>query len=69
LVSNLGVLEVVAPERADLVLTADVPDGEADVLVLDRLNIETCRKLARSRPSAASRGFGAHNYSHVATRN
>lgn len=26
-----------------LVLATDVPHGEADVLVLDRLNIETCR--------------------------
>ena len=30
----------VAPERADLVLAADVPDGERDVLVLDRLHVE-----------------------------
>ena len=37
----LRVLVVVAPERADLVLTADVPDCERDVLVLDRLNVET----------------------------
>jgi len=37
---SLGVLEVVAPQRADLVLTADVPHGEADVLVLDRLHVE-----------------------------
>ena len=37
---SLGVLEVVAPQRADLVLTADVPHGEANVLVLDRLDVE-----------------------------
>lgn len=29
-----------APERANLVLTTDVPHGEADVLVLDRLDVE-----------------------------
>ncbi len=40
----LGVLEVVPPKRADLVLAADVPNGEADVLVLDSLNVEACRK-------------------------
>ena len=37
---SLGVLEVVAPQRADLVLAADVPHGEANVLVLDRLDVE-----------------------------
>ena len=37
---SLRVLEVVAPQRADLVLTADVPHGEANVLVLDRLDVE-----------------------------
>merc|ERR1712241_701898 len=38
---TLRVLEVVAPERSDLVLTADVPNRERDVLVLDRLDVET----------------------------
>lgn len=38
---SLGVLEVVAPQRADLVLAADVPHGEADVLVLDGLHVES----------------------------
>ena len=38
---SLGVLEVVAPQRADLVLAADVPHGEADVLVLDGLYVES----------------------------
>mmetsp|Transcript_73127 Transcript_73127/g.200800 ORF Transcript_73127/g.200800 Transcript_73127/m.200800 type:complete len:561 (-) Transcript_73127:65-1747(-) len=37
---TLGVLVVVAPERADLVLAADVPHGERDVLVLDGLDVE-----------------------------
>jgi hypothetical protein len=39
----LGVLEIMSPERTDLVLTTDVPDGELDVLVLDSLDIETCQ--------------------------
>jgi hypothetical protein len=39
---TLGVLEVMPPERTDLVLTADIPHGERDVLVLDGLDVETC---------------------------
>ena len=39
---SLRVLEVVAPQRPDLVLAADVPHGEADVLVLDGLDVEAC---------------------------
>ena len=37
----LGVLEVVSPQRTDLVLTTDIPHGELDVLVLDSLDVET----------------------------
>ena len=40
---HLRVLEVVAPEGSDLVLTADVPHRERDVLVLDRLDVEADR--------------------------
>jgi len=36
----LGVLEVVSPKRSDLVLTTDIPDGELNVLVVDRLNVK-----------------------------
>ena len=36
----LGAGEVVAPERADLVLAADVPDIELDVLVGDGFDVE-----------------------------
>ena len=35
-------LEVVSPERSDLVLATHVPDCEADVLVLHRLHVEPC---------------------------
>lgn len=38
---TLGVLVVVPPERTDLVLTSDIPNGETDVLVLNRLDIES----------------------------
>ena len=34
------------PQRADLVLASDVPDGEGDVLVLNGLDVETCAGLA-----------------------
>ena len=37
---TLGVLEVVPPQGADLVLTTDIPHGELDVLVLDSLDVE-----------------------------
>ncbi len=38
---SLGVLEVVPPQGPNLVLTAHIPHGKADVLVLDSLHIET----------------------------
>jgi len=37
----LGVLEVMPPKWPDFILTSDVPDGEVDVLILDRFDIET----------------------------
>lgn len=37
---TLSVLEVVAPQRTDLVLTAHIPHSEVDVLVLDGLHVE-----------------------------
>ena len=37
---HLRVLEVVAPQRPDLVLAADVPHRERDVLVLDCFDVE-----------------------------
>ncbi len=46
---TLGVLEVVSPERTDLVLTADVPHGELDVLVLDRLDVEAWESVRQRR--------------------
>jgi len=38
---TLGVLEVMPPQRPDLVLSSDIPYGELNVLVLDSLNIES----------------------------
>jgi len=40
---TLGILEVVPPEGADLVLSSDVPHGEGNVLVLDSLDVEADR--------------------------
>jgi hypothetical protein len=37
----LGVLVVVTPERANLVLSSDIPYSEGDILVLDSLDVET----------------------------
>jgi len=40
----IDALVVVAPERADDILAADVPHGEGDVLVLDSLDVEADRR-------------------------
>ena len=45
---TLGVLEIMPPEGADLVLTTDIPHGELNVLILDRLNVEACRPACQS---------------------
>lgn len=37
---TLGILKVVSPEGAYLVLATNIPYSEADVLVLNRLNVE-----------------------------
>ena len=46
------------PERADLVLASDVPDGEGDVLVLDGLDVETCQHRSREFFAARKRAEG-----------
>ena len=37
---TLGVLEVMPPQGPDLVLTADIPHRETDVLIFNRLHVE-----------------------------
>jgi len=37
---TLSVLEVVSPQRTDLVLSTNIPHGELNVLVLDCLDVE-----------------------------
>lgn len=54
----LGVLEVMPPERPDLVLATDIPHGELDVLVLDRLDIEALARMGRLGTEGATR----HNW-------
>lgn len=38
--TDLGVHEVMSPQRSDLVLASHIPHGEADVVVLHSLNIK-----------------------------
>lgn len=38
---TLGVLEIMSPQRSDLVLSSDIPHGELNVLVLDGLDVES----------------------------
>jgi len=40
----LGVLEVMSPQRSDLVLSTDIPYGELNIFVLDGLDIESDRR-------------------------
>lgn len=47
------------PERTDLVLTADIPHSERDVLVLDCLDVETWDKCQRFVPGCAKEGNNA----------
>ena len=47
----LSVLVVMSPQRPDLVLSSDIPHGEADILILDCLHVESnsrdgCNHLA-----------------------
>jgi hypothetical protein len=39
---TLCVLEVMPPQRTDLVLASDIPHGELDVLIFDCLDVEAC---------------------------
>jgi len=55
---TLGVLEVVAPQRTDLVLTTDIPHGELNVLVLDGLDVETCARVSVTAIVGSCRSCG-----------
>ena len=64
---TLGVLEVVAPQRSNLVLTTDIPHGELNVLVFDSLDVESCIRRqfpgrgASTFPTRLIRLRGAHH--------
>jgi hypothetical protein len=38
---TLSILEVMSPQRSDLVLSTNIPYGELNVFVFDSLNVET----------------------------
>lgn len=42
-VCTLSIEKVVLPQRPDFLLSADVPDGELDILVFYRFHIEACK--------------------------
>lgn len=42
----LRILEVMPPERSDLILSTDIPHSKLDVFVLNSLYVEACRRLA-----------------------
>jgi hypothetical protein len=46
---TLGVLEVMPPQRPNLVLSSDIPYGELNVLVLDGLDVESCIEMRQSQ--------------------
>lgn len=50
---TLGVLEVMSPQRSDLVLSSNIPHGELDILILNSLDVETY-----SYVSAQDHGWG-----------
>lgn len=52
----LGVLVVVPPQLADLLLASNVPHREGDVTVLDLLHVEACGKRATGGKHKEGRG-------------
>ena len=59
---TLGVLEVMPPERTDLVLASDIPHGEGDVLVLDCLDVETWQSVSALFATVALRAAVTHQW-------
>lgn len=44
----LRILEVMPPERSDLILSTDIPHGKLDVFVFNSLYVEACRRFSIS---------------------
>lgn len=59
---TLGVLEIVSPQRTDLVLTADIPHGELNVLVFDSLDVESYGRIS---PSVVVFDRGSATWTHA----
>ncbi len=38
---SLGVLEVMPPQRSDLILSSDIPHGKLDVFILNSLDVKS----------------------------
>lgn len=55
---TLGVLEIMPPQRPDLILPANIPHGELNVLVFDGLNIEACRERVDQQGALGSMAGG-----------
>jgi len=49
---TLGVLEVMPPQRTDLVLSTNIPYGKLNILVLNSLDVEACMEIARISTAA-----------------
>jgi hypothetical protein len=54
---TLGVLEIMSPQRTDLVLTTDIPHGELNVLVLDSLDVEAYSEGAELSAACITLGW------------
>lgn len=44
----LRILEVMPPERSDLILSTDIPHGKLDVFIFNSLYVEACRRVSIS---------------------
>lgn len=44
----LRILEVMPPERSDLILSTNIPHGKLDVFVFHSLYVEACRRVSIS---------------------
>ena len=69
---SLGVLEVMPPQGTDLVLTADIPDSETDVLVFNSLHVEPLMRnlvrtiiVAKHDPELTNGWDGGHDLSQL----
>lgn len=55
--NSLSILEIMSPQRSNLILTTDIPDGKLNVLVFDRFDIKTCITLDQTSQRRNGLGF------------